>query len=183
VWHQYQIVLLLGRIRLETYLLPRPEHPRLLRPPGRSPLHGCRPKHGLLALVVVLLVWLGHLLLAVVGLLSWGNSLPNDFVLHSRSMHDLLLVLGWLAILVVCWGRKTSCLVVLTLVLISSRLGVLMVLKGKCALGPFLSILVIECQHKCLNVNLCPWMNKVKIKSKGMFLSLSTLVLCTNILV
>jgi hypothetical protein len=56
-------------------------------------------------------------------------------------------------------------------------------LKGKCALGPFLSILVIECQHKCLNVNLCPWMDKVQIKSKGMFLSLSTLVLCTNILV
>jgi hypothetical protein len=29
-------------------------------------------------------------------------------------------------------------------------------LKGKCALGPFLSILVIVCQHKYLNVNLCP---------------------------
>jgi hypothetical protein len=43
--------------------------------------------------------------------------------------------------------------------------------KGKCALGPFLSILVIECQHKCLNVNLCSWMDKVQIKSKGMFLS------------
>jgi hypothetical protein len=56
-------------------------------------------------------------------------------------------------------------------------------LKGKCAFGPFLSILVIECQHKCLKVNLCPWMNKVKITSKGMFLSLSTLVLCTNIFV
>jgi hypothetical protein len=28
-------------------------------------------------------------------------------------------------------------------------------LKGKCAFGPFLSILVIKCQHKCLNVNLC----------------------------
>jgi hypothetical protein len=56
-------------------------------------------------------------------------------------------------------------------------------LKGKCAFGPFLSILVIECQHKCLNVILCPWMNKVQITSKGMFLSLSTLVLCTNILV
>jgi hypothetical protein len=56
-------------------------------------------------------------------------------------------------------------------------------LKGKCALGPFLSILVIECQHKCLNVNLCPWMDKVQIKRKDMFLSLSTLVLCTNILV
>jgi hypothetical protein len=47
--------------------------------------------------------------------------------------------------------------------------------KGKCALGPFLSILVSECQHKCLNVNLYPWMDKVQIKSKGMFLSLSTL--------
>jgi hypothetical protein len=55
-------------------------------------------------------------------------------------------------------------------------------MKEKCALGSFLSILVIECQHKCLNVNLCSWMNKVQIKSKGMFLSLSTLVLCTNIL-
>jgi hypothetical protein len=39
------------------------------------------------------------------------------------------------------------------------------ILKGKCAFGPFLSILVIECQHKYLNVNLCPWMNKVQIKS------------------
>jgi hypothetical protein len=56
-------------------------------------------------------------------------------------------------------------------------------LKGKCALGPFLSILVIKCQHKCLNVNQCPWMNKVQIFNKGMFLSLSTLVLCTNIFV
>jgi hypothetical protein len=55
--------------------------------------------------------------------------------------------------------------------------------KGKCALGPFLSILVIKCQHKCSNVKICPWMNKVQITSKGMFLSLSTLVLCTNILV
>jgi hypothetical protein len=35
---------------------------------------------------------------------------------------------GYLAIRVGCWGRKTSCLVVLTLVLISSRLGVLTVL-------------------------------------------------------
>jgi hypothetical protein len=56
-------------------------------------------------------------------------------------------------------------------------------LKGKCAFGPFLSIVVIECKHKCLNVNPCPWMNKVQITSKGMFLSLSTLVLCTNIFV
>jgi hypothetical protein len=47
-------------------------------------------------------------------------------------------------------------------------------LKGKCALGPFLSILVIECQHKYLSVNLCQLMDKVQIKSKGMFLRLST---------
>jgi hypothetical protein len=36
--------------------------------------------------------------------------------------------------------------------------------KGKCALGPFLSILVIECQHKWTYVNLCKVMDKVKIK-------------------
>jgi hypothetical protein len=51
----------------------------------------------------------------------------------------------------------------------------MVLLKWKCALGPFLSILVIECQHKCLSVNLCQLMDKVQIKSKGMFLRLSTL--------
>jgi hypothetical protein len=55
--------------------------------------------------------------------------------------------------------------------------------KGKCALGPFLSILVIGCKHKCLNVKICSWVNKVQITSEGMFLSLSTLVSNTNILV
>jgi hypothetical protein len=32
----------------------------------------------------------------VVGLLSLDSSSPSDFVLHSKSMHDLLLVLGLL---------------------------------------------------------------------------------------
>jgi hypothetical protein len=45
-------------------------------------------------------------------------------------------------------------------------------LKGKCALGPFLSILVIECQHKCFHANLCKVVDKVQILSKGMFLDL-----------
>jgi hypothetical protein len=45
-------------------------------------------------------------------------------------------------------------------------------LKGKCALGPFLSILVIECQHKCFRVNLCKMVDKMQIMSKGMFLDL-----------
>jgi hypothetical protein len=30
------------------------------------------------------------------------------------------------------------------------------VLKGKCALGPFLSILVIECKHKVLKCEFMP---------------------------
>jgi hypothetical protein len=38
-------------------------------------------------------------------------------------------------------------------------------LKGKCAFGPFLSILVIECKHKCLNVKICLRMIKVQITS------------------
>jgi hypothetical protein len=37
------------------------------------------------------------------------------------------------------------------------------VLKGKCALGPFLSILVIECQLKVLKCEFMQWMNKVQI--------------------
>ena len=45
-------------------------------------------------------------------------------------------------------------------------------LKRKCALKPFLSILVIECQHKCFCVNLCNVVDKVQIMSKGMFLDL-----------
>jgi hypothetical protein len=35
------------------------------------------------------------------------------------------------------------------------------IVKGKCALGPFLSILVIECERKWTYVNLC----KVMVKS------------------
>jgi hypothetical protein len=42
-------------------------------------------------------------------------------------------------------------------------------LKGKCALGPFLSILVIVCQHKWSCVNLCQMMDKVKINIKVCF--------------
>jgi hypothetical protein len=37
-------------------------------------------------------------------------------------------------------------------------------LKGKCAIGPFLSILVIECQHKWTYVNLGKVMDKVQMK-------------------
>jgi hypothetical protein len=46
------------------------------------------------------------------------------------------------------------------------------ILKGKCAIGPFLSILVIECQHKCLSAKVSQVMDKVQVKSKGMFLDL-----------
>jgi hypothetical protein len=45
--------------------------------------------------------------------------------------------------------------------LVSRRRHNMLMVKGKCALGPFLSILVIECKHKGLNVKICSWMNKV----------------------
>jgi hypothetical protein len=48
---------------------------------------------------------------------------------------------------------------------VSSFVVRIMELKGKCAFGPFLSILVIECKHKCLNVKICPKMIKVQITS------------------
>ena len=47
--------------------------------------------------------------------------------------------------------------------------GVGVTVKGKCALGPFLSILVIECQHRCLNVNLCHGWTKCKSRAKVCF--------------
>jgi hypothetical protein len=64
------------------------------------------------------------------------------------------------------------CLKVFLMVLRALEQGLGCDLKGKCALGPFLSILVIECQHKCFCVNLCKVVDKVQIKSKGMFLDL-----------
>jgi hypothetical protein len=48
-----------------------------------------------------------------------------------------------LAILVGCWGRKTSCLVVLTLELIFSRLGVLTVLLLLLRKLPLVLVLVL----------------------------------------
>jgi hypothetical protein len=66
------------------------------------------------------------------------------------------LVLHFFSCFVLCWHK-------------SPKRGRL---KGKCALGPFLSILVIECQHKWTYDNLCKVMVKVQIKFKGMFLDL-----------
>jgi hypothetical protein len=45
-----------------------------------------------------------------------------------------------------------------------SKVAQVEAVKGKCALGPFLSILVIECQHKWTCVNLCKVIDKVQIK-------------------
>jgi hypothetical protein len=56
---------------------------------------------------------------------------------------------GCLAILVRCWGRKASCLVVLTLVLISSRLDALTILlllllrKLPLVLVPVLTLMLV----------------------------------------
>jgi hypothetical protein len=85
----------------EIYLLPRPEHPGLLRPPSGSPFHGCRPNHSCCLLVALHSVWQGHWELAT-ELLYLGNDSPNDLVSHNGNMRGLLLALellgcsGWL---------------------------------------------------------------------------------------
>jgi hypothetical protein len=74
-----------------------------------------------------------------------GNDSPNGLVHHSGNMHDFLIELalldgsGWLL------GRKTGCLVALTLVLISSLLVVLTVLLllGKLPLVLLLLVLTL----------------------------------------
>jgi hypothetical protein len=53
-----------------------------------------------------------------------GSDSPSGLVPHNGNMHDFLLALELLG----CWGRKARCLVVLTLVLISSLLVALTVL-------------------------------------------------------
>jgi hypothetical protein len=70
---------------------------------------------------------LGRWLLAAAELLSWDSS--SQVILFStvEACTTSYLCWGCLAISVGCWGRKASCLIVLTLVLISSRMGVLMV--------------------------------------------------------
>jgi hypothetical protein len=44
--------------------------------------------------------------------------------------------------------------------------------KGKCTLGPFLSILVIKCPTQVPKFKLCQRTQEVQIKIKGMFLDL-----------
>jgi hypothetical protein len=94
VWHQYQIVLLLDGIRLETYLLPHLVHPGLLWPPSGSPFHDCRPGHTLLMFARVLLVSLRCWKLVAAELLSSGNDSSNGLVPHTGNIHDILLALG-----------------------------------------------------------------------------------------
>jgi hypothetical protein len=56
-------------------------------------------------------------------------------------------------------------------------------LKGKCALGPFLSILVIKCQHKWFKYETMPNGGRSANQHKGMILDLVHWFLCTNIFV
>jgi hypothetical protein len=76
-------------------------------------------------------------------LLSSCSDSPSDLVPHNGNIHDLLLALeppgcsGWLL------GRKTRCLVVLALVLISSLLVALMVLLLLLRELPLILLLVL----------------------------------------
>jgi hypothetical protein len=56
-------------------------------------------------------------------------------------------------------------------------------LKGKCALWPFLSILVIKCQHKWFKCETMPNGGRSANQHKGMILDLVHWFLCTNIFV
>jgi hypothetical protein len=84
-------------------------------------------------------------------------------ILNCRAELDTCLIaktnMGWL------WHRRLAHVGM-------NNLHKLLKVKGKCALGPFLSILVIECQRKCFCVDLCNVVDKVQIMSKGMFLDL-----------
>jgi hypothetical protein len=65
---------------------------------------------------------------------------PNkQNLIQIKSMFLFALMLHIFVLLLLCWHK-------------SPKRGRL---KGKCAFGPFLSILVIECQHKWSCVNLC----------------------------
>jgi hypothetical protein len=67
---------------------------------------------------------------------------------------------GYLAILVGCWGRKTSCLVALTLVLISSLLVALTVLLLLRKL-PLVLLLVLTMMLVLVLVTLLEWLRWV----------------------
>jgi hypothetical protein len=79
-------------------------------------------------LVVVLLGLLGCWKLVAAELLSLGNAMPSGLVPHSGNILDLLLALGYLFVLISCWGRKVRCLTILPLILVSFVLVVLAVL-------------------------------------------------------
>jgi hypothetical protein len=68
---------------------------------------------------------------------------------------------GCLAILVGCWGRKTSCLVALTLVLISSLLVALTVLLLLRKLPLVLLLLVLTMMLVLVLVTLLEWLRWV----------------------
>jgi hypothetical protein len=56
-------------------------------------------------------------------------------------------------------------------------------MKGKCALGPFLSILVIKCQHKWFKYETMRNGGRSENQHKSMILDLVHWFLCTNIFV
>jgi hypothetical protein len=69
----------------------------------------------------------------------------------------------------------------LSLLIINLAHGNYLSLKGKCALGPFLSILVIKCQHKWFKYETMPNGGRSAKSTQRYDSRLSTMVLCTNI--
>jgi hypothetical protein len=85
---------------------------------------------------------------------SLGCASPSGFVPHNRSTRGLLLALGCLVVLVGCWSRKASCLVILTLVLNSTLLVVLTILLLLLRKLPLVLVLVLTLMLVTLRVTL-----------------------------
>jgi hypothetical protein len=117
---QYQITLLQDGIRLETYLLPCLAFPRLLQPPNGSVSLGCSAsEHDCLLLTEVYSASLGTRAWLLLSYLLQTMHCPMALLSTMEASSAFSLHLGCLNALVGCWGRKTRCLVILSLELTS----------------------------------------------------------------
>jgi hypothetical protein len=90
-----------------------------------------------------------------------GNDSPNGLVPHSGNMHDFLLALTLLGCSSWLLGQEDSCLVALTLVLISSLLVVLTILLLLRKLPLVLLLLVLTVMLVLVLVTLLEWLRWV----------------------
>jgi hypothetical protein len=158
---QYQIIYLQNGTRLKTYLVPLLESLGLCRPPSGSPFHtGHEVAHGCcLLLHRILSDWgIGSWLL--LNCFLWAMIRPMTLFPTVETCTTSSLSWRCLIVLVGCWGRKTGCLVALTLVLISSLLVVLTILMLLLRKLPLVLLLLVLTLMMVL-VTLLEWLRWV----------------------